>query len=64
MVKIDKTSVYNIDPQKRNGFFVECGAYDGEAYSNSLLFELGPISQNSVSAEKFSNKFLSYVVGI
>ena len=26
--------------QKRDGFFIECGAYDGEAFSNSLLFEL------------------------
>ena len=25
---------------KRNGFFFEAGAYDGEAISNSLLFEL------------------------
>jgi len=25
---------------RRNGFFVECGAYDGEIYSNSLFFEL------------------------
>ena len=26
--------------QRRNGFFVECGAFDGETYSNSLFFEL------------------------
>ena len=26
--------------QKKNGFFIEAGAYDGEVYSNSLLFEL------------------------
>jgi len=25
---------------RRNGFFVECGAADGETYSNSLFFEL------------------------
>ena len=25
---------------RRNGFFVECGAADGESYSNSLYFEL------------------------
>ena len=25
---------------KRNGFFIECGGYDGEALSNSLFFEL------------------------
>ena len=24
---------------KKNGFFIEAGAYDGEVYSNSLLFE-------------------------
>jgi hypothetical protein len=23
-----------------NGFFIECGAYDGEIFSNSLFFEL------------------------
>ena len=26
--------------QKRNGFFIESGGYDGEAFSNSLFFEL------------------------
>ncbi len=26
--------------QKRDGFFIECGAYDGEVYSNTLFFEL------------------------
>ena len=25
---------------KRNGFFIESGAYDGEALSNSLFFEI------------------------
>ena len=25
---------------KRNGFFIESGAYDGEAQSNSLYFEI------------------------
>ena len=25
---------------KRNGFFIESGAYDGETISNSLFFEL------------------------
>ena len=25
---------------KKNGFYIETGAYDGEIYSNSLLFEL------------------------
>ena len=25
---------------KRNGFVVECGASDGETYSNSLFFEV------------------------
>lgn len=25
---------------KRNGFFIECGAFDGELFSNSLFFEL------------------------
>lgn len=25
---------------RRNGFFIECGAVDGETYSNSLFFEL------------------------
>jgi hypothetical protein len=25
--------------QKRNGFFVEIGGYDGETFSNSLLLE-------------------------
>ena len=24
---------------KKNGFFIEAGAYDGEKYSNTLLFE-------------------------
>jgi len=26
--------------RRRHGFFVECGAYDGETHSNSLFFEL------------------------
>lgn len=26
--------------KKKNGFFIEAGAYDGEMYSNSLYFEL------------------------
>ena len=25
---------------KKNGFYIETGAYNGETYSNSLLFEL------------------------
>ena len=25
---------------KTDGFFIECGAYDGETFSNTLLFEL------------------------
>ena len=29
-----------LSPKMTNGFFIECGAYDGEGYSNSLLFEL------------------------
>jgi hypothetical protein len=32
--------VENILKGKTNGFFIEAGAYDGEALSNSLLFEL------------------------
>ena len=35
----DKT-VDDILKQKRDGFFIEVGAYDGVAYSNSLFFEL------------------------
>jgi FkbM family methyltransferase len=34
-VKVDK-----LLKSKRNGFFVEAGAYDGEEFSNSLFFEL------------------------
>ena len=30
----------HISGGKRNGFFIESGAYDGEAISNSLFFEL------------------------
>ena len=26
--------------RRRNGFFIECGAADGETYSNSLFFEM------------------------
>ena len=26
--------------QMTDGFFIECGAYDGEIFSNSLFFEL------------------------
>ena len=35
----DKT-VDDILKQKKNGFFIEVGAYDGVAFSNSLFFEL------------------------
>ena len=29
-----------LDKGKREGFFIECGAFDGETISNSLFFEL------------------------
>ena len=32
--------IFNISGGKRNGFFIESGAYDGEHLSNSLFFEL------------------------
>lgn len=32
--------VDNILQQRRNGFFIECGAYDGEIFSNTLFFEM------------------------
>ena len=34
------TVVDKILKRKRNGFFIECGAFDGEDFSNSLFFEL------------------------
>jgi len=39
---IELTQIFNafFVKKKRNGFFIECGAYDGEGYSNTLLFEL------------------------
>uniref|UniRef100_A0A915KI92 Methyltransferase FkbM domain-containing protein n=1 Tax=Romanomermis culicivorax TaxID=13658 RepID=A0A915KI92_ROMCU len=37
--KMQSKIVENILGSKRDGFFVECGAYDGETYSNSLSFE-------------------------
>lgn len=32
--------VDNLLQQKRDGFFIECGAYDGEIFSNTLFFEM------------------------
>lgn len=37
--KMQSKIVEDILGGKKNGFFVECGAYDGETYSNSLSFE-------------------------
>jgi len=31
--------VANLLKNMTNGFFIECGAYDGESLSNSLMFE-------------------------
>jgi hypothetical protein len=33
-------SIDQVLKSRRNGFYVECGAVDGEAFSNSLFFEL------------------------
>ncbi|KAG7189632.1 hypothetical protein KM043_017312 [Ampulex compressa] len=32
-------AIRNIFSNKKNGFFIECGAYDGETRSNTLVFE-------------------------
>jgi len=32
--------VDSILKQKQNGFYIECGAFDGEVYSNTLFFEM------------------------
>ena len=39
-ILIYKCNIYSILGGKKNGFYIETGAYDGETYSNSLLFEL------------------------
>jgi len=44
--------------KKKNGFFIEAGAYDGEMYSNSLYFELKhQVSRLRVNIWVSSSKF-------
>ena len=37
---IDQINVVKFEGEKQNGFFIEAGALDGEAHSNTLFFEL------------------------
>jgi hypothetical protein len=35
---------WNVFGSKKDGFFIEAGAYDGEALSNSLHFEANSVN--------------------
>ena len=48
----------SISGEKNNGFYIEAGAYNGELFSNSLLFELKRNYTGVIFIKLFHIKFL------